>query len=132
MKTMRKVRQQVARNPVARAVARQKLHATLVDQKIRLYMLDKGETCAEFMDGLSQTLATIGVACGIQKIENADTRVLRGGFSACQQMALADSYDPLQTTAIDVALSATENLNKQLTADSIQTAWRLVTQGQAQ
>lgn len=126
MTPVRMVRQHVARNPVARAVARQKLHAALVDQKIRLYLLEAGEPCAEFMEGLGLTLVTIGIACEKQKITNPSVSVLRGGLSACQQLMLADRYDPTQTVAIDLALQAAESLNKQLTADSIRQAWLLV------
>ena len=126
---VRKVSQHTARNPVARAVARQKLHAALVDQRIRLYLLAKGESCDEFMEGLGLTLATVGVACDIQKITHPVVKVLRGGLSACQQLMLANSYDPMQTVAIDLALQAAESLNKQLTADSIHEAWLRVTKG---
>jgi hypothetical protein len=128
---MKIVRQQTARNPVARAVARQKLRAALVDQKIKLYLLDAGETCAEFMEGLGMTMVTIGIACEIQKVDNPDTSALKAGLLACQRLMELDSFNPMQATAIDVALTAAEELNKQLTADSIHEAWLLVRKGKS-
>ena len=131
MIVVHKVNQQVARNPVARAVARQKLREELLEQKIKLYVTSKGDACAEFMEGLGLTLTTIGVACALQKLDSPQISVLRGGLSACQQLMLANAYDPLQTVAIDAALTAAEELNKKLTADSIYQAWLRVNKRKA-
>lgn len=119
----------LTKNPVSVAVARAKLRSALVDQKIKLYLLTKGEACDEFMEGLGLTLVTVGIACDLQKLDSPKTRVLRGGMSACQQLMLANSYDPMQTMAIDLALQAAEELNKQLAAESLIAAWARVTQG---
>lgn len=123
MNPVRKVSQLMARNPVARAVARQQLREELLEQKIKLYVMSNGDACAELMEGLGLTLTTIGVACALQKLDSPQVRVLRGGLSACQQLMLADSYDPMQATAITAALTAAEELNPKLTAASIHDAW---------
>jgi len=124
------VSKNTAKNPVARAVARAKLHSTLMTQKIALYMMDKGSKCAELMEGLSTTLAVIGYAFEWQHRKGSEAdrntpeiRVLRGGLSACHMMMDTDYYDPLNTVAIANALDAAESINKKLEADSIQRAW---------
>jgi len=124
------VRKQVAMNPVARAVARAKLHSTLTTQKIALYLMDPGSPCAELMDGLGQTLAIIGYAHewehrsdSSEVIHCPEIRILRGGLSACRQMEATDWYDPMNTVAISNALDAAESLNKKLKPESVQQAW---------
>ena len=123
MIVVRKVNEQVARNPVARALARQRLREELLEQKIKLYSMADGDACDELMEGLSLTLLTIGVACDLQKLKDPKTNVLRGGLSACQQLMLSNHYDIRQTVAISTALSAAEDLNKKLTPDAIHMAW---------
>ena len=115
----------VATNPIARAVARQKLKQKLVDQKIALYMKDDGEDCVELMEGLGTTLAIIGMAASLEpKIKQDDKRlsVLRGGLSACQQLLLSGKFDKSQTVSICRALDEAESLNFWLSPTSIQKA----------
>ena len=121
------VNKQTAKNPVARAVARAKLHSTLTTQKIALYMMSKGDDCQELMDGLGLTLAVVGYAFEWQHRNRSDAdrstpdiRILRGGLSACRSMT---RYDPINTTAIVLALEAAERINVLLNAESIQRAW---------
>ena len=119
-----------ALNPVARAVARKKLHQAIVDQKIRLYMMDEGEDCAELCEGIGMTLAVLGYAAEIDpKIGPHDStvRVLRGGLSACQQMLLTGKYVKANTVAIDVALDAAEIINQQVKAELVNEAWKALT-----
>jgi len=119
-----------AKNPVARAVSRAKLHSALMTQKIALYMMDKGSKCADLMAGIGTALAVIGYAFEWQHRNGReddrstpDIRVLRGGLSACHLMMDTDYYDPLNTVAIANALDAAERINKLLDAESIRTAW---------
>lgn len=124
------VSKNVAKNPVARAVAKVKLKEAIRSQKIWLYMTGKGEKCRDMMDGLYLTLSVIGYAFEWQNIKKPeeersppDIRVLRGGMSACKTMGDLDYFDPINVTAIDLALDAAERLNQQVSADSIHHAW---------
>lgn len=124
-KTMKK-RYQVV-NPVARAVARAKLHQTIVSQKIKLYLMNEGEDCGEVCEGIGMTLAVLGYAAEIDpKIGPHDStvRILRGGLSACQSMLLTGKWAKINTVAIDVALDAAEVINQQVSPDCINKAWK--------
>jgi len=63
---IRSVPKNVATNPIARAVARQKLRHKIVDQKIALYLMEDGDDCVELMEGLGTTLAIIGMAAEME------------------------------------------------------------------
>jgi len=111
----KKVKKNTAKNPIARAIAQAKLRSVITDSKIKLYMKQKGDQCADLMEAIGYALAVIGYASDIDPDIGHDdrrVRVLRGGLSACQQMLLSDSYDPINTVSIDVALDAAEELNR--------------------
>lgn len=124
------VHKNTAKNPVARAVARAKLHSALIDQKICLYMMADGEECTGLMDGLATTLGVIGYAfewqhLKHQEIVNASTdlKILRGGLSACKMMLISVRYATINTVAIANALDAAERMNKTLKPEAVQRAW---------
>ena len=126
------VSKQTAKNPVARAVAQAKLRSAITNQKICLYLMTNGEHCQGMMEGLSLTLATIGYAATLQRIESTDLSILKGGMSACQQLHAIGAYDPLQTVAIANALDAAERINRTITADNINAAVHILNQGAKQ
>jgi hypothetical protein len=114
----------VGNNPVARAVAKQALAKALRDQKIRLYLMDEGEACAEMCEGVGMTLAVVGYASELAGLgETPQNKVLRGGLSACQQMLHSGKWVKLNTVAVVNALDAAEALNHQIKADYINKAW---------
>ena len=115
----------IAKNPIARAVARNNLAAAVTKQKIRLYMMEDGEPCADDMEVIGKTLAVVGYASELdEKIGGDDlrVRVLRGGLSACKQLMIADKWDSAQVRAIDVALDAAMELNAKVNSDCINKA----------
>lgn len=120
----RKVSKNTANNPVAQACARAKLHSVLRDQKIRLYMLDKGEPCEDLMEGVGVMLGVVGYAAVLQKLSGPDVNKVRGGHSACQQLVLAGKYDPLHTVAIAAAIDSAEALNKLIKAEFLNMSLR--------
>lgn len=122
----RRVSKNTANNMVARAYAQEKLNLALVDQKIKLYMTEKGEDCAELMTGLGMTLAVVGLAAETDPAIGPDdtlVRVLRGGLSACQQLLNSSGHDPLHNIAISQALDAAEKLNTRVKARYINQAF---------
>ncbi len=122
----RRVSKQVANNPIARAVAHKKLAEAILDQKIKLYIMEAGEECADVMEGIGMTLAVIGYASEIDPAIGGDSpvvRVLRGGLSACQQMIHRDFWDIRQAPAIEVALDAAESLNRRVKSEYVNVAY---------
>lgn len=122
----RTVSKNAANNMVARAYARQELEQALVEAKIKLYMMELGDNCAELIGGLNTTLEMLIIAGGITKNPSAEfstwLRIMRGGQSACVQLLNARRYDPLHTTSICTALDAAEKLNKKLAPATLQRA----------
>lgn len=108
-------------------IAREKLKAALVEQKIALYLMAPGEDCTEILEGLGSTLALVGMAAELEpKLKRDDPRIkiLRGGLSACQQLIRAGgAYDPMQTVAICNGLDKAEELNKTISSASIYKAY---------
>ena len=111
------VSKNTALNPVARAMAQKKLADDLTTRKIRLYMMQDGEPCADLLENLALMLATIGVASELDPDiggEDVGVRILRGGMSACQALINTDKWDSTQAVAIERALEEAEALNKRV------------------
>jgi hypothetical protein len=111
------VNRNTAMNPVARAVAQKKLADDLTTRKIRLYMMQDGEPCADLLENLALMLATIGVASELDPDIGGDdvgVRILRGGMSACQALIKTDKWDSLQAVPIERALDEAQLLNKRV------------------
>jgi len=122
---IRSVPKNVATNPIARAVARQKLRHKIVDQMIALYLMRDGDDCVELLEGLGLTLSIIGMAAEMEpKIlpDDQRLRILRGGLSACQQLIRSGKFEKVQTVSISRALAEAESLNVWLSPTSIQKA----------
>lgn len=114
----------VARNPVARAIARSRVHDRLLAAKLRVAMMDAGADESEFFDGIQRTMIVVGTAIEAQYHSkdmptdvSVNERILRGGLSALQ--SCATSWDPAQMMAVVRAIEATEALNKVVTTDHL-------------
>jgi hypothetical protein len=111
------VNKNTALNPVARAVAQKKLANELLDRKLKLYMMQDGESCYVLLESLAMMLATIGVASELDPDIGGDdvgVRILRGGMSACQALINTDKWDSTQAVAIERALDEAQLLNKRV------------------
>ena len=111
------VNKNTALNPVARAMAQKKLADALLNHKIKLYMMQDGESCYALLEGLAMMLATIGVASELDPDiggEDVGVRILRGGMSACQALIKTDKWDSTQVVAIERALDEAQLLNKRV------------------
>ena len=111
------VSRNTAMNPVARAVAQKKLADDLTTRKIKLYMMQDGEPCADLLEELAVMLATIGVASELDPDVGGDdvgVRILRGGMSACQALINTDKWDSLQAVPIERALDEAQMLNRRV------------------
>lgn len=106
-----------ARNPVARAIARARVHDRLMAAKLRVYTLDEGQDDSEYLSHIQRTMIVVGTAIEAQyhgvemPVEvSRDERVLRGGLSSLEQCA--KRWNPAYAVAVEQAIDATERLNK--------------------
>lgn len=108
-----------ARNPVARAIARQRVHDRLMAAKLRLYMIEPGTDDSAYLGGVMAVMTVVGRAVEIEYEGREgempvdvlrDTRVLRGGLSALS--SCWKKWDPAQAVAIEQGIDAAERLNK--------------------
>lgn len=115
-----------ARNPVARAIARQKVHDILLTTKLRVYTLEDGVNDSKFMHGVLKSLVTVAraIELGRQRSyhqltrdETRDFNVLRGGISALEQNLTC--WNSANAVAIEAAVDACERLNKIARTDCI-------------
>jgi hypothetical protein len=122
----KRVNKNTAHNPVARAVARKILEESITDHKIKLYLSKKGDKCADECIAIGTAMSVLAFAAEMDERIGADdpmVRVVRGAISACHQMAEADSYDPVNTVAIDRGLDAAFELNRILKPELVTKAW---------
>ncbi len=112
-------------HPIERALAMQKLRSLLTTEKIRIYLMERGEPCADRMEALGHVLGTIGVAAvyGGMPRDDHRLRIIMGAISAMNQMIQSDSWDPINAPSIDRAIDCAEELNKTNTADNTMRAF---------
>ena len=128
----RRVSKQVGLNPVARAVARENLKKTVLDQKIQLYMLQDGAPCNDIVIPMMLVLTAFVLAAERDRAvgpEVREVRILRGAISACEQMITNNSYRQVNTTTLDVALDCAVDLSKRLAPALFNAAWNQVSGG---
>lgn len=125
----KRVNRNTAKNPIARAVARKILEESITDHKIKLYLSQKGDKCADECIAIGTAMSVLAYAGEMDSKIGADdprVRVVRGAISACHQMAEADSYDPANTVALDRGLDAAFELNRILKPELVTKSWNLL------
>ena len=129
--TVKKVKKQTGMNPIARAVARENLRKSVLDQKIQLYFLKDGDECRGVVGPIFLLMSAFVLAAGRDENVGSDARevrILKGAISACDQMMTNDSYRPANTTTLDVALDCAIELSKQVDHVLFNEAWNELTQ----
>jgi hypothetical protein len=127
--TVKKVKKQTGMNPIARAVARENLRKSVLDQKIHLYFLKDGDQCRDVVVPIFLLMTAFVLAAS--RDENVDSdarevRILKGAISACDQMLSTDSYRTANTTTLDLALDCAVDLSKQVDHVLFNEAWNEV------
>jgi hypothetical protein len=127
--TVKKVKKQTGMNPIARAVARENLRKSVLDQKIHLYFLKDGDQCRDVVGSIFLLMTAFVLAAS--RDENIDSdarevRILKGAISACDQMLSTDSYRTANTTTLDLALDCAVDLSKQVDHVLFNEAWNEV------
>ena len=128
--TVKKVKKQTGMNPIARAVARENLRKSVLDQKIQLYFLKGGDACRDVVGPIFLLMTAFVLAASRDKNVGSDVRevrILKGAISACDQMMTNDSYRTANTTTLDVALDCAIELSKQVDHVLFNEAWNELT-----
>lgn len=121
-----KVKKTTGMNPVARAIARQKLKDALTAQKIQLYLLEEGAACAGICFMIAQMLSALIEAAELDKTvgtDSSDVRIMRGAISACEQMMETDRFARINLVSLDKGLDAAFALNMRVSPEAFNRAW---------
>lgn len=124
----RLAQQQVARNPVARAVAKAAMVQAVRDFLIAVYLLPDGVGQASNVQAAATALA---VAMRLReldgKADDPDARVITGAMSALAQCAERGfRWRKLDAPAIDAGLTRALDTLQQATPTDLQRAWHYV------
>ena len=125
----RNVKKQVGMNPIARAIARERLRNSIVDQKIQLYLLKEGVECSNIIAPIFLLMTAFILAASRDKNLGSkvrEVRILKGAVSACEQMMDDDFYRQVNTTTLDVALDCAVDLSKKVDPVLFNDAWHEV------
>lgn len=119
------VDEHVARNPVARAIQRQRTTRSTRDFRIRVHMLAEGENVTADAIACAKVLA---VAMGVLQMQGAEGctawRLMRGGQSALQQLSERGfRWRCADAVAVDVALEQAAITVTNAPAALVQRAW---------
>jgi len=88
MKLVKKVSKSSALNPVARAVARQKMREAVTTQRIAIFMLNEGEHCADTAVVLSLPVyAMAGSLERMGELESGDMRKIKSACGVLSELA---------------------------------------------
>lgn len=123
----RQVSRNVGMNPIAQAVARAQLRSCIVDYKIAVFLLQRGDKCRDLLDGAYSVLTVVLAACVLAKRNDAALSRLRGSVSACMGVMDSDYYAPLQTPSITTGLDLALELAATLTGAQINAAFQVTT-----
>jgi len=119
------VDQHVVRNPIARAIQRQRIDRATRDFRIRVHMLADGEHVESDAIASAKVLA---VAMGVLAMQGAEGctawRLMRGGLSALQQLSERGfRWRTDDAVAVDVALEHAAATVTTAPAALVQRAW---------
>jgi hypothetical protein len=121
----RSVPQHVARNPVARAVARRRLDAAMRDFCTRIYLLGDGEHMQADLVPAAHCLAVAVRVCELQgQRDTPALRLMAGGMSAIAQCSERGwRWRELDAPAVDTALHHALLTLRSAGADLQRRAW---------
>jgi hypothetical protein len=115
------VPQHVARNPIARAINRQKVRVAVAEFATRLHLLTAGEQCAADLDATARTL---GVAAAVLEKRGLTDDTLAAGLAALCDMAAHEClWKPEHAGTLDAALQQAQDVFAQATAEETRMAW---------
>lgn len=128
----KRVKKQTGMNPIARAVARENMRRSIIDQKIQLYVTLEGESCVEFcapMFTLFTALLATAKADPKIGIDNYETRVIRGALSALDQMIADNSYRRINIVSLETGLDCAQALTAKVDPVLFNQEWNKIAGG---
>lgn len=122
------VDEHVARNPIARAIARRRFQQAMLDFQIRLLELDDGEHVPLDCQAAAKTLAVAMAVLELQgRADTPDARVIAGGMGSLTDMATTGwLWRTRHATAVDQALQRAETAYREAPARIVQLAHQRV------
>lgn len=125
------VSEDVARNPVARAIQRQKVAQAILDFRLTLHYLEEGSNQHSNLLAAAQVLT---VALRVREIQGCsdEVPVMRGALSAIEDRSRHGfKWRPIDAVPIGVGLKAAEGVMVGASAVVARDAWRFVTRLEA-
>lgn len=122
----------VARNPVSKAVARVKLDRQLRSIKLRAFSMADGDDCSALITEIHLMLAVVAMAGAMDpKVGQHDSgvRIIRGGLSACEQMARTKRWASINAVSIEMSVNAAEEIGRSVGSGYLVAAWTKLTNG---
>lgn len=114
----------IARNPIARAVAKQRLAASMRDATIKLYLTPRDEKLPQDVQEAAQVVIT---AIRILEQRGQDDPVMRAAMSTLTQCSQDQfRWKPEYTVTVDVALQRALQVYRQSNATETQAAYKHV------
>jgi hypothetical protein len=103
-------RQHVARNPVARAIAKQKLRESMLDMRIKFLMMSDGQDCREEVLTISDSIFVIACCYDmLGKSESVEFRKLKSSMNILTQCSETGfKWNPDWAITIDNAIDICE------------------------
>lgn len=122
------VNEHVARNPVARAIARQRIAAATRDFQLRLYCLTDGEDVHADIHAAAKVLAVaLAVMLQTGRMATPDARVMAGAMGQCASIMQRNGrWKTADAVAIDEGLRRAVEVYRIATAAQVQAAHRHV------
>jgi hypothetical protein len=120
-----RVPEHVARNPVARAVAKARVRQAVLDFRLALYGLPDGSEQRANMQAAAQVLCCALRICEVRK-EMDRTAVMRGAMSGLIQRSKDGIWREADAVAVDVAMGHALDVINGATAGEVQEAWIFV------
>lgn len=122
------VDQHVARNPVARAIAKRRIEKSVRDFQTRLYLLQDGENVAADVAASAKVIAVAIATCEQRgEDDSPDARVMKGAMGALVAItARGNTWRQSDATAIDVGLQRAIDVYRRASALEVQRAHQRV------
>ena len=109
-------------NPIARAIARNKLAASMVDMKIMLYMADDGQAMSSVLTEISRLMTTTLMAARDSKVTQYVQEINSVLVELCNMMDDDYKWRKAAVVRVDDALDAVLIITPKLKPDAINNA----------
>jgi hypothetical protein len=122
-KFVKKVDKKTALNPIARAVAKQKLRGSVLDQQIKIFMMDEGQDCCEEVQAISFFVYAIMLCLEDTDTDTVDFRKLKSAANILAELSVNGfKWKRIYAVTLDNALQICESLWATIDPNKLQQA----------